>query len=93
MERTALTVGGFTQPTVSKALIELPSSIEKGFAQRFLWIFPQPSFSNFSTLELVNEKFSQYLGENSQLFNTAFIHLITLCIYIYSGEACKPLEE
>ena len=62
MERTALTVGGFTQPSVSKALIELPSSIEKGFAQRFLWIFPQPSFSKFKTLELANEKFSEYLG-------------------------------
>ena len=29
MERTALTVGSFTQPSVAKALIELPVSVEK----------------------------------------------------------------
>ena len=62
MDHTALTVGGFTQPTAAKSLIELPSSTEKGFAQRFLWIFPQPKFSKFESLELVNEKFTQYLG-------------------------------
>lgn len=66
MERTALTVGGFTQPTVAKALIELPASIEKGLTQRFLWIFPRPSFAKFDTLELVEERFSEYLGESIQ---------------------------
>lgn len=63
MERTALTVGGFTQPSVAKGLIELPTSIEKGLTQRFLWIFPKPSFSKFEDLELVNENFFSYLGE------------------------------
>ena len=63
MDRTALTVGGFTQPSVARALIELPASIEKGLTPRFLWIFPKPSFAGFSTLEPVEEEFSHYLGE------------------------------
>lgn len=62
MEKTALTVGGFTQPNPARALIELPASIEKGLGQRFLWMFPPPSYANFSTLELVDEEFSEYLG-------------------------------
>ena len=63
MQRTALTVGGFTQPSVGRALIEFPASIEKGLTQRFLWIFPKPSFSPFNSLELIEENFSQYLGK------------------------------
>ena len=43
MERTALiTVGGFTQPNVAKALIENSSSFEKGLTQRFLGLFQKP---------------------------------------------------
>ena len=63
MERTALTVGGFTQPSVAKALIELPASVEKGLAQRFLWIVPAPSFATFDKLKLVDDEFSDYLGK------------------------------
>ena len=63
MERTALTVGEFTQPSVAKGLIELPASIEKGLSQRFLWLFPRPSFSMLESLETVDEKFCCYLGE------------------------------
>ena len=63
MERTALTVGGFTQPSVAKALIELPASIEKGLTQRFLWICPKPSFATFDSLELIDKNFTEYLGE------------------------------
>ena len=62
MERTVLTVG-FTQPSVAKNLIELPASVEKGLTQRFLWIFPKPSFAKFDTLELIDESFTQYLGK------------------------------
>ncbi len=65
MERTALTVGGFTQPSVAKALIELPASVEKGLAQRFLWIVPPPSFAKFDELELIDEEFSDYLGKST----------------------------
>ena len=63
MEKTALTVGGFTQPSTAKGLIELPASVEKGLTQRFLWVFPKPSFSKIETLQLDEEKFSEYLGE------------------------------
>lgn len=63
MDRTALTVGGFTQPIVAKSLIELPASVEKGLTQRFLWLSPKPSFAKFETLEMVHEGFCTYLGE------------------------------
>ena len=63
MERTALTVGGFTQPGVAKGLIELPASSEKGLTQRFLWLFPKPSFAKFDMLEMIDETFSEHLGE------------------------------
>ena len=73
MERTALTVGGFTQPTVARALIELPASVEKGLTQRILWIIPRPSFAKFDTLELVEERFSLFIGKCTA----------TVCIYMY----------
>ncbi len=63
MDRTALTVGGFTQPSAARALIELPASVEKGLTHRFLRILPKPSLSNFDSLELVKEIFSVYLGD------------------------------
>ena len=63
MERTALTVGGFTQPVTAQGLIELPTSIEKGLTQRFLWLCPRPSYSKLESLELVNEEFVTFLGE------------------------------
>ena len=64
MERTALTVGGFTQPNVAKAIIDNASSVEKGLTQSFLWLFPKPSFSKFETLEMIDEQFSEYLGKH-----------------------------
>ena len=56
-DRTALTVGGFTLPTLAQALIELPTRIEKDLTPHFLWIF-QHSFLPLNLL-----KFSHYLGE------------------------------
>ena len=41
MQQAALMVGSFTQPSVGKALIDLPASGEKGLTQCFLWIFPK----------------------------------------------------
>ena len=35
MEKTALTVGGFTQPSVARNLWDQQASIEKGLPQRF----------------------------------------------------------
>ena len=59
MERTALTVGSFTQPSGAKALIELPASTEKGLTQRFLWISPKLSYASFDTLELIDDVFRE----------------------------------
>lgn len=65
MERTSLTVGGFTQPTVARQMIEQQGSTEKGLAQRFMWMFPQPLFAKFSSLEPVDETFRESLGMHS----------------------------
>ena len=64
MERTALVVGGFTQPVVAKALIEMSSSIEKGLTQRFLWLSPKPSYSKYSSLDMIDEDFTSYIGKS-----------------------------
>lgn len=62
MNYTALTVGGFTQPSVARNLLELQPAVEKGLVQRFLWIIPKPSFAPFSSLESANKPFSDLLG-------------------------------
>ena len=49
MEQTALTVGGFTQPSVARNIIEQNTGAERGFSQRFLWLFPKPTFAKFAT--------------------------------------------
>ena len=63
METTCLTVGGFSQPSVARSLIEQSGSAEIGLSQRFLWLFPQPSYCRFNTLEGVDKQFSDSLGE------------------------------
>ena len=47
MKKTGLTVGGFTQLNIAKSLIESSQAIEKGLVQRFLWMFPKPSYSDY----------------------------------------------
>ena len=59
MESTSLTIGGFSQPGVARTLIEQPGSIETGLAQRFLWLFPKPSYARFGTLEAVEKDFTR----------------------------------
>jgi hypothetical protein len=63
MRQTSLTVGGFSQPSVARTLIEQNGSAEIGLSQRFLWLFPKPSFARFNTLEPINERFTSNLGE------------------------------
>ena len=63
MDATCLTVGGFCQPSVARALIEQSGSAEIGLSQRFLWLFPQPAYSHFHTLESVNQEFIESLGK------------------------------
>lgn len=62
MESTSLTVGGFSQPAVARSIIEQPGSSEIGLAQRILWLFPKPAYAKFSSLESVNQEFSDKLG-------------------------------
>ena len=75
MERTSLVVGGFTQPIVARSMIEQPGSTEKGLAQRFLWLFPQPVFEDFSKLEPISEIFTEKIG-NLLLYMCAYTQLI-----------------
>ena len=63
MERTSLTIGGFTQPGVARTIIEPHSSSERGFCQRFLWIFPKPIFGHLETLSGNQPELCQLLGE------------------------------
>ena len=66
MDRTSLTIGGFTQPAVARSLIELPANIEKGLSPRFLWIFPEPCYAKFATLQPYDQQFTQFLGNIPQ---------------------------
>lgn len=82
MARTALTVGGFTQPASAKKLIEQPA--DTGFAQRFLWMVAEPTYSDFEKLEAPNEEFCQYMSKNIlmamllSMFNTQHLSKIPL---------------
>ena len=62
METTNLVVAGFSQPGVSRTLIDFAGNTEKGFSQRFLWIFPKPTYAYFSTLEPIDEVFTEKIG-------------------------------
>ena len=62
MERTALTVGGFTQPSVARTIIEQVAGAERGFSQRFLWLFPKPMFAKFHSLKPVLPDYSEAIG-------------------------------
>lgn len=74
MEQTSLTVGGFTQPITARTLIEQPSNIEKGLSTRFLWIFPQPCYADFGSLQRINGEFADAIG----------MQLMHPCITIYN---------
>ena len=63
MQRTNLTVGGFNQPFVTRALFEQPGNIEKGLTQRFLWLFPKPVYALFDNLESIDDTFVDLLGK------------------------------
>jgi len=68
MESTNLTLGGFSQPSVARALIEQPGSSEIGLAQRILWLFPKPTYSHFNTLKPVDKEFTNNLGKQLYIF-------------------------
>ena len=65
MDSTNLIIGGFSQPSVARALIEQCGSAEIGLAQRILWLFPQPAYSRFNTLKPVDEKFTNNISKHA----------------------------
>lgn len=67
MDHTGLTVGGFTQPSVARGLIEYPPNVEKGLCQRFLWLLPKPKPTFFANLEKVDESFSVSIGKSCSI--------------------------
>lgn len=67
MDSTCLTVGGFSQPSTARAVIEQSGSAEVGLSQRFLWLFPKPTYSRFGTLEAVDDKFTDTIGRTTVL--------------------------
>ena len=75
MAQTALTVGGFIQPSAARVLIEQNSNIEKGLCQRFLWLVPEPSHVTFDMLQRVDSNFIDELGMcNSNKNESHFKH-------------------
>ena len=91
MEQTSLTVGGFTQPAVARSLIELPSNIEKGLSTRFLWIFPQPCYAKFESLQPVEEVFTSALGTNCVL--TCYVQYVIVKAQLPGIYANKQTES
>ena len=63
MKHTGLTVGGFIQPSIARNLIEIPTNVEKGLCQRFLWLVPKPTSVPFEELQEVDKDFSTALSE------------------------------
>ena len=63
MDYTGLVVGGFTQPSVARGLIESIANIEKGVCQRFLWILPKSSPTKFCDFKEMDEEFLDKIGK------------------------------
>ncbi len=59
MDRTPLSIGGFTQLGVARniIIIEQRNGDERGFSQHFLWMFPKPTFAKFDSLKQLLRKF------------------------------------
>ena len=76
MEKTALTVGGFTQPSVARNIIEQNTGAERGFSQRFLWIFTKPTFAKFASLKPVPDEINEAIGT---------VLAQNLCTTLYGG--------
>lgn len=85
MTRTSLTLGGFNQPHISRALIELPGNAEKGVAQRFLWLFPEPVYGTLRGLAPVNEEFTSTIGMFLKQHNSkmAINHIIFYELFLF----------
>lgn len=83
MHHTGLTLGGFTQPSVARGLIEYPPNIEKGICQRFLWLAPQPTLTKFNELR-VDMTFIAEIGRS----------LACVCVCVCGlGEGCEETRS
>ena len=93
MESTCLTVGGFSQPCVVRTLIEQPDGAGIGLSQRFLWLFPKPSYARYKTLEAVDEQFSDSLGEDVlHVLWSLWVLVLVICITIFENAPMKVLQ-
>ena len=81
--KTGLTVGGFTQPSVTINLVELSQSSEKGLVQCFLWIPPKPLYAAFASLEQTDEKFCDYLGTQAYCLLVQDYCAISWCLLYF----------
>ena len=64
-------MGGFTQPSVARGLIENVSNIEKGLCQRFMWVVPSPTPIPFDKLQPVDGDFTASIGEGFLVYVTS----------------------
>ena len=80
-----LTVGGFTQPSVARALIEQPSNSEKGLYSRFLWLFPNVRYGNFDDLGQVDPDYISKISMQATM--SICVWLLHVYLYVYE---CGP---
>lgn len=84
MSLTMLTVGGFTQPSVARSLIEQPSNSEKGLSSRFLWFFPNVLYGTFDDLGQVNPEFINKLSMSLRQYKLS-------CLFVYGNLSAYAL--
>ena len=99
MSSTNLTVGGFTQPGVARALIDIPANTEKGLSQRFLWLFPAPLYEHIEQLGEVDVEFIDKMRNvhvymcsiffNEQVFT---LYIIQKCM-LYCTFLCHTIDN
>ena len=88
MSHTSLTVGGFIQPSMAKALIEMAQNIEKGLCQRFLWLAPKPVTVAFDDLEQVDSQFSASVGKKICSIGNETGKAMHMTITMWSATLC-----
>ena len=62
MDHTGLSLGGFMQPSIARALIVYPPNVDKGLCQRFLWLAPEPTLTHFNDFQHVDKEFCASIG-------------------------------
>lgn len=75
-----LTVGGFTQPGVARALIDVSANTKKGLSEHFLWLFPTPLYKHIEALTEVDRDFMQKMSEWCQIWFESTLPSIIHCM-------------